>query len=104
MPREEYDYDESTPRVPYREVQHDEDDPDFWFVPVFGVGHAKLESYPREVSQTEKRRWKREDAERDARRIPIGFSAVPLPAPEPAKPKPKRRPTRAQTKTRRGRK
>lgn len=37
------------------------------------VGTAELQLYERAVTKAERERWRREDAERDRRRIPLGF-------------------------------
>lgn len=50
-----------------------------------GVGAASVSLYPRAVTKEEKAQWALEDAARDARRGPIGFSA---PAQESAQPLP----------------
>lgn len=63
--------------VPFREVEHDLPDEEFLegFDYLIGVGHAKFDLAAAEISRTTKRKWAREDRERDRRRIPIGFRA-----------------------------
>lgn len=41
------------------------------------MGDSRSAMYDREVSQAERRRWKREDAAREKRRRPAGFAAWP---------------------------
>lgn len=38
-----------------------------------GIGSASFSIFPRFVTEAEKKRWRKEDAERDARKIPLGF-------------------------------
>jgi hypothetical protein len=59
------------PRVPDREVDHDEGGEDA--SGDLSVGNASLSLHPRAVTQAEMKRWTKEDAERDARRITPGF-------------------------------
>lgn len=69
------------PRTPVRYISHGDDGGDFHeTIDTFDsqtrlMGDASASVYPREVSQTEKHRWKREDAARDKRRRPPGFTA-----------------------------
>ena len=44
-------------------------------VATFATGDARLDLHARDVDEVERRRWAEEDAERDSRRIPLGFRA-----------------------------
>lgn len=48
----------------------------------FGTGFASLSFFARACSEEERQEWAREDADRDARRVPLGFASVS--AQEPA--------------------
>lgn len=68
-------------RVPVtrRLPQHGSGDDEELFPTLVGV--AEMQLYSRAVTKAERERWRREDLERDRRRIPIGFRP---PGPEAA--------------------
>jgi hypothetical protein len=53
----------------------EDEDEEVW--PEFQVGSAHVTLYERQITAAERKRWAKEDAERDARRIPIGFRQEP---------------------------
>lgn len=70
--------------VPYRRVDHQHGDEDYWapeeiFPGQFPIGTAKLDLYPWTPTAADRARWRREDHDRDARRVRLGFRAEPLP-------------------------
>lgn len=44
-------------------------------IELYSIGHVHVTLYERTVTKADRDRWRREDEERDRRRIPLGFRA-----------------------------
>lgn len=54
---------------------HHKDEEETFELLNLGVGTASIDPHARHVTKAERERWRREDRERDRRRIPLGFRA-----------------------------